>query len=125
MSNVYCRNCKSFLGKETYGNEIKKTIAKCPNCGCTDFDYEIILDDNISMHEQIKIKTKETGKKPSEKIFGEEPRREGGGFVQKTRIIDRENDKYFEKVTDPETQKVIHLCDEPLSEHTRHGSAKR
>ena len=40
------------------------------------------------------------------------------------RHIDRDNDHYHEKVTDPETGEIIHESDEPLSEHQGHGSAK-
>ena len=39
-------------------------------------------------------------------------------------VIDRENDLYKEVVTDPDTGKIIHQCEEPLSEHVGHGSAK-
>lgn len=39
--------------------------------------------------------------------------------------VDRENDRYSETVTEYETGIVIHHCNEKLSEHTGHGSAKR
>lgn len=45
--------------------------------------------------------------------------------VHKQRVIDRDNDHYFEKVTDYETGEVIHHCEEPLSQHQGHGDAKR
>lgn len=45
--------------------------------------------------------------------------------VHKQRIIDRDNDHYFEQVTDYETGEVIHHCEEPLSQHQGHGDAKR
>ena len=34
-------------------------------------------------------------------------------------------DRYFERVVDEETAQLLRLCDEPLSEHQGHGSAKR
>jgi hypothetical protein len=40
------------------------------------------------------------------------------------RIVDRQNDRYFEQVRDIETREVIHEVDEPLSEHRGHGSAR-
>jgi len=39
-------------------------------------------------------------------------------------IVDREGNRYLEKVTDPETGEVVHSCEEPLSEHQGHGTAK-
>jgi hypothetical protein len=45
--------------------------------------------------------------------------------VLREQIIDRENDRYFERVTHYETGEVIHEIDEPLSQHRGHGSAKK
>jgi hypothetical protein len=45
-------------------------------------------------------------------------------FVHRERVIDRENDRYFERVTDYETGETIHEVEEPLSQHTGHGNAK-
>jgi hypothetical protein len=39
-------------------------------------------------------------------------------------VIDRDNNRYFEMVTDYESGEIIHHCEEPLSEHQGHGSAK-
>ena len=57
--------------------------------------------------------------------------RTGGSFWRKfkkwmelERIIDRENDWYEKRLTDPETGEVVYECAEPLSKHTGHGSAK-
>ena len=46
-------------------------------------------------------------------------------MIQKERLIDRKSDRYKELVKDLETGEVIHETDEPLSQHTGHGSAKR
>lgn len=40
------------------------------------------------------------------------------------RPIDRSNVIYREEVIDPTTGRVIHHCEEPLSKHRGHGSAK-
>ena len=45
--------------------------------------------------------------------------------MTKERSIDRDNNKYKEVVTDPETGKVVHHCEEFLSKHKGHGSAKK
>ena len=45
--------------------------------------------------------------------------------VLREQIIDRDVDRYFERVTDYETGEVIHECDEALTKHRGHGSAKK
>ena len=60
-----------------------------------------------------------------EQQAGEELYRASGKWFQKERIIDRENDRYVERYTDTETGVVTRHCDEPLSQHVGHGSAKR
>jgi hypothetical protein len=40
------------------------------------------------------------------------------------RVIDRLANWYHERVTDPTTGAVVHECDEPLTQHRGHGSAK-
>jgi len=44
--------------------------------------------------------------------------------MERLLVIDRERDCYLERVTDPQTGAVIHACDEPLSAHWGHGSAR-
>jgi len=46
-------------------------------------------------------------------------------FVKFQRIIDKENDRYFKRIVDPDTGEVIADVDKRLSEHQGHGSAKR
>lgn len=46
-----------------------------------------------------------------------------GSRKNNTRVIDRKNDHYKEVTTDMDGN-VTHFCDERLSEHTGHGSAK-
>ena len=46
-------------------------------------------------------------------------------FVLREEVIDRDKDVYFEKVTDYEDGRTIHHCEERLSEHKGHGSAKK
>ena len=43
-------------------------------------------------------------------------------MVHRVRVIDRDNDKYFERITDYQSSEVIHECEEPLSQHIGHGS---
>ena len=75
----------------------------------------------------MKLKARKEGdKKPSyESLQGADLQRSTGKFMQKKRIIDRENDQYEETVIDPCTGEVIYECKEPLSKHRGHGSAKK
>lgn len=45
-------------------------------------------------------------------------------YVRKESLIDRDANRRYEKVIDPDTGEVIHHCDYPLTEHCGHGSAK-
>ena len=47
-----------------------------------------------------------------------------GKLVNHQRLIDRQNDKYIEIVKDENTDQLLHHCNEKLSEHQGHGSAK-
>lgn len=83
------------------------------------------LDDKIELHESLKIKFFKNGtKKPIiETIEGEELYKTKNIWVNKKRIIDRENNEYFEEVKDNEDN-LIHSCKEKLTDHFGHGSEK-
>jgi len=48
-----------------------------------------------------------------------------GRMVIKERHWDKVSNCYFERITGIETGEVIHECEEPLTEHRGHGSAKK
>ena len=47
-----------------------------------------------------------------------------GRWVKRSMTINRRDDRYTERVEDPATGETIHECDELLSEHQGHGSAR-
>jgi hypothetical protein len=57
-------------------------------------------------------------------VKGDDLRKKSGKWYTKERIIDRKNDLYKEIVRNPETGEIIHHCEELLSKHIGHGSAK-
>ncbi|HUK55579.1 MAG TPA: zinc ribbon domain-containing protein, partial [Nitrospiria bacterium] len=57
-------------------------------------------------------------------FHGDDLHKKSGKWYKKERIIDKDNDQYKEVISDPETGEIIHECQEPLSEHRNHGSAK-
>lgn len=71
----------------------------------------------------IRVKPKENGRYPYEQVVTENMVQADGSRKNNTRVINRKNDHYKEVTTDMDGN-VTHFCDERLSEHTGHGSAK-
>lgn len=119
---ITCRNCDTRLDDDTDGQPSKP----CPNCGSLARHISLSFTDTIEIHEKISLKAKQQGfKKPrKELVTGDEKYVAQDRWVHKERVIDRENDKYLEVVKDPKTGEIIHQCEEPLSQHFGHGSAK-
>ena len=83
------------------------------------------LDIKESLAGKMKDINYNSKKNPRYKFFeGDDLRKSDGKWMKKRRVIDKNNDKYLEIVVDPETDEVVHHCEEPLSEHFGHGSAK-
>ena len=119
-----CNNCNYKFDVEDKNVD---NIEHCPNCNSADINRLIILKDNISTHENISgFSNKQPGKKKPAVEFkaGQEKSTAYNKWVNKNRVIDRENNRYFECVVDPDTGEIIHECCEPLTEHFGHGSAK-
>ena len=55
---------------------------------------------------------------------GDQVRKTTGDWVEKERLIDRNNDRYLEVVKEKATGRIIHRTEERLSEHKGRGSAK-
>jgi len=93
---------------------------------CEHTHYDIRLEDTLTFHAGLGYKAKSQGKgKPYiEGKGGDDLHRKTGRWMHLQRIIDRARNWYTEVVTDPETGMVVHRCEEPLSEHWGHGSAK-
>ncbi len=83
------------------------------------------LDIKESLAGKMKDISYNSKKNPRYEFFeGDDLRKSDSKWVKKSRIVDKNNDKYIEKVVDPETDEVVHHCEEPLSQHFGHGSAK-
>ena len=119
---IICKNCKK---------EIEESIKNCPYCGCKDreiYDEDIaVAYDSMKFHSKDKFK----GEKRKKRFYIEgkcdyEPSRKDGKMKERTMIIDRKNDDYYELVKDLEGN-VIHETppnERKLSEHQGHGTAK-
>lgn len=75
----------------------------------------------------VSVKVKNPGEsRPSIEVKAvPEHNRDRGGQVHVERIVDREKDRYIERITDYETGEVIRECDEPLSKHVNRGNASK
>lgn len=124
-SDSVCQKCGAILD----GSEGPDKKA-CPQCGYLHDILNAEVIDKLRIYESLSYRRKDPGrtgraKTMSEGITGHEYSYSHGKIISKQRLIDREADKYVETVTDIETGEIIHKCDEPLSEHRGHGTAKK
>jgi hypothetical protein len=122
---VRCNNCGILIDEPP--NIAFEKRKPCSSCGSLNRKYEKLLEATISMQAKLGLKAKRRfSKKPFlEVILGADLYKKTQKWMQRERIIDREKDLYREVVTDPKKGEIIHKCEEPLSEHVGHGSAKK
>jgi hypothetical protein len=127
MRTVICTNCETPLTVDQ--TETLAVLPPCEKCGSIGYTVKLSVNEQITLHEQVKGKVKNDAlpshkKVRAEFITGEELRKSDGKWVNKDRYWNKDRDIYSEKVVDQNTGEVIHSCEEPLSKHTGHGSAK-
>lgn len=121
---VSCGKCKLALEEDPHIPTEERT--PCPSCGSTTRSFHVTIRDTITMKSKLGMKGSHPGggKPFIEQVTGDDLQRKTGEWMKLSRVIDRENDHYHEIVTAPETGEVVHECNEPLSEHKGHGTAK-
>lgn len=122
---VVCSDCKTVLNQRA--SEVGR--ACCPQCGSTNQSLYIQFEEQIQTTEWVDMKLKDLSLPSSKKLrvhmqSGQQFSVNLGRHVDKTRVLDKENDRYLEKVTDPLTGEVLRHCEEPLTVHQGRGSAK-
>lgn len=86
---------------------------------------EIKITDKLDIHEQIDVKVREKrSKKPTIELKQGDILSKNGKYNHIERKIDRKRNTYSETIKDSENGEIIHQRNEPLSEHTGHGSDK-
>lgn len=117
MKEIYCKNC---------GQKLSEGDIVCPKCGIKKRDIALTFKEEIELHDQIQGKVKEKGiKRPVQEFkVGDDFHRKSGKWYHREMYIDRKGDFYKEFVKDKTTGEVVHKCEEPLSNHKGHGSAK-
>ena len=121
---VSCGECKVPLEEDPNLQTNERT--PCPNCGSLVRIFHVHIHNTVSIKSKLGMKARrDSGGKPFvEQISGDDLHRKTGNWMKLKRIIDRENDHYHEIVTDPLTGEIVHECEERLSDHKGHGSAK-
>jgi hypothetical protein len=121
---VTCRNCGLEL-EDGSGTPVEDGSG-CPGCGFTSRHIALSLSETITFHEMLGLKGRHaTGGRPFiEQKVGDDFHRKSGRWMRLERSIDREKNWYKEIITDPETGKIVHECEEPLSAHRDHGDKK-
>ena len=119
-----CGHCWEGEEKDAEGERIP-----CPNCSSTARSFNMNINETVNTFElwegKIKDPTLPSRQKVRVEFFdGQDWSFSMEKYVNKSVTIDKRQDLYHKKVTDPETGKIIHECREPLSEHRGHGSAK-
>lgn len=122
---IKCVECDGDLGEGL--NAALDESLNCPSCGSTGRKIEIVIAERLEMHSQIGIKARhgDSGRVFLESKFGDDLHRKTGQWNHLERVINRKDDQYKEVISNPRTGEVIHQCEEPLSQHFGHGSAKR
>ena len=123
---VKCLNCSSDLPSKW-----ARTVEQpCPECGSTELAITMDIVENMSLHECLKGRVKDSNRSSRENPrvrfqVGDSYSRRLKKWVKRNMRVDRDRDLYQEVVMDPDTGAIIHECEEPLSQHRGHGSARR
>jgi hypothetical protein len=98
----------------------------CPACGSSSRVFGRVATDSVTLRDGAGFKHKRPGiRKPiSEGFINPTVSKATGNAVEHSRMVDRGANRYFERVVEYDSGKVVHHTDEPLTEHRGHGSAK-
>lgn len=120
-SEVRCSDCGQRLDLADETNR-----EPCDRCGSLRRTYSEHLESTVQVRTQLRWRHKRPGfrRDLAEGVSGAERSVRSGRWVNKRRLIDRQNNWYEELVVDEETGHVVYEAREPLSDHKDHGSAK-
>lgn len=124
VETTECADCGATIAPEADALDMRRP---CDACGSTKCVHSVSIMETLVARDGYGLKAKRPGqKKPYvEDLSMPDYSHSRGKHVHRQRVIDRDNDQYFEKITDYETGEVIHHCKEPLSQHQGHGDGKR
>ena len=125
MCDVFCGSCGAALAEPV--NAEPRT--PCPHCGSLGRNFPVHLEDRLHVGDSIGAKAYAGGLSKRkgfkwETFSGMELSRSLGRLVRKMRLIDKQSNRYAERVIDPKTGQVLRDVDHLLTEHVGRGSAK-
>jgi len=123
---ILCGDCAAPL-KDAIPSDDPTQRKPCASCGSTKCSYHVFIVDSESLRDGLGMKANRPGEKRPhiETKAGPDHSRSRRKLVHREQIFDRENDRYFKRVTDYESDEIIHECEEPLSQHVGHGADKK
>ncbi len=101
----------------------------CPACGSKSRLVKVSVHDEVTFHADLGLKKRSPGFKsggrsrPAQEQWSGDQQSANGAWRDRQRVVDREHNRYVERVTDPDGT-VIRDVDEPLDQHLGHGSDK-
>lgn len=104
--------------------------ARCSKCGSGSLTRTLVVHDEIrlGLDEHVTLKAKDRAypscKNPRREVRSGRRPDVSGRAVDEWRLIDRDADRYEERIVHPQTGEVVHQDEGRLSEHRGHGSAK-
>jgi len=122
METVLCKSCGASLNGLT-----SKENGPCPVCGSRLRIFQKPLAGILAMRGGLRGVAYRISKSKWFTKFMAEPSftRRLGIWSNRLKMEDKRSDKYLETVTNSETEEILHKCEEPLSQHWNHGSAKQ
>lgn len=122
--NVTCGGCLRSLDEPpALPVEERKP---CPRCGSLLRLKRVEVGGSITPHSMLAHKVRQPGHK--DPVYhgksGSDFYRDTGTWRHVFRLFDHINNRYQERITDPETGAVLREVDELLTDHQGHGSAK-
>lgn len=125
---VTCGECNESMPSEVAGQADEM---RCQECGSLKKKIHMRIEEavGIDIRDTLRGKVRDPNL-PSKKnprvdfLVGTDLRKSDGKWMEKERVIDRDENLYKEAVVDPENGQEIHRNEEPPSDHFGHGSAK-
>lgn len=118
-----CSDCGELIDESM---DTLEGRAPCKKCGSTNRVIGVSKKEAATARDGYGVKVKRPGERRPyvEDKAGPDYSRDLGKLVHREMFIDRDNDRYTERVADYESSETIHHCDQALSKHQGYGDAK-
>lgn len=128
VNGVFCNSCGQLL-PDARPDDTVDFRSPCPACGSMSRLVKVYVHDGLTFHSDLVLKRRKPGFKsggrsrPAQEQWSGDQLSADGVWRDRQRIVDREKNRYVERVTDPDGS-VVRDVDEPLDEHLGRGSDK-